>query len=31
MAADPPGFPSSWAGVSADYELGPDIIGEQNL
>ena len=28
---DPSGFPAVWAGVRADYEMDPDVVGEQNL
>jgi len=28
---DPPGYPSAWAGVPADYEMDPDVVGEDDL
>ncbi|MFT5122769.1 MAG: hypothetical protein ACI97B_001401 [Verrucomicrobiales bacterium] len=29
--ANPPGWPTTWAGVVADYEMDPDVIGVSNL
>lgn len=29
--ANPQGWPSTWAGVAADYEMDPDVIGVNNL
>ncbi len=28
---DPAGYPSTWAGVPADYEMDPDVVGPNNL
>lgn len=29
--ANPEGLPTTWAGVQADYEMDPDVVGENNL
>ena len=28
---DPAGFPATWAGIPADYEMDPDVVGPDNL